>query len=138
MRPLQQDLINRWSLCLLAACLIFPLEKASLFVCYMHDLRAERFFKGHLNAFFFPTGEKNAQRGWMSYFKATQRFNESVWVESIAIVFSLPFFLFVHLQLRVHGIIVLLVAHRTVSKLVLLQGSVLSPTDLYAHKRLRW
>lgn len=54
----------------------------------------------------------------MSYFKATQRFNESVWVQSIAIVFFLLqrfAFLFVHLQLRVHGIVVLLVAHRTVS-----------------------
>lgn len=53
----------------------------------------------------------------MSYFKATQRFNESVWVQSIAIVFLLQrfAFLFVHLQLRVHGIVVLLVAHRTVS-----------------------
>lgn len=58
MRPLQQDLINRWSLCLLAACLIFPLEKASLSVCYRHDLRAERFFKGHLNTFFFQQGRR--------------------------------------------------------------------------------
>lgn len=33
--------INRWSLCLLAACLIFSLEKASLSLCYMQDLRAE-------------------------------------------------------------------------------------------------